>query len=66
MTTRRRSATSAGLRRDLLDAVAHLLAQARSALFITGPGLSADSGLLHYRGIPGLAQLNRRGVAVRL
>ncbi len=56
MTTRRRSATSAGLRRDLLDAVAHLLAQARSALIITGPGLSADSGVVHYRGIPGLVR----------
>ncbi|HEY0988063.1 MAG TPA: Sir2 family NAD-dependent protein deacetylase [Kofleriaceae bacterium] len=31
-----------------------LLTQARSALFITGPGLSADSGLTHYRGLPGL------------
>lgn len=57
MTTRRsRSTTSTGLRRDLLDAVANLLAQARSALFITGSGLSADSGIVHYRGIPGLAR----------
>ncbi|MDQ3337596.1 MAG: NAD-dependent protein deacylase [Myxococcota bacterium] len=38
----------------MLDAVANLLTQARSALFITGPGLSADSDLPHYRGIPGL------------
>lgn len=57
MTTRRsKSTTSTGLRRDLLDAVAILLAQARSALFITGPGLSADSGIQHYRGIAGLVR----------
>lgn len=34
--------------------MATLLTQARSALFITGPGLSLESGLPHYRGIPGL------------
>jgi NAD-dependent deacetylase len=38
----------------MLDAVASLLRQARSALFITGSGLSAESALPHYRGIPGL------------
>jgi NAD-dependent deacetylase len=38
----------------MLDAVASLLRQARSALFITGAELSAESGLPHYRGIPGL------------
>jgi NAD-dependent protein deacetylase/lipoamidase len=43
-----------GLRRDLLDAVGILLTQARSVLFITGPGLSSDSGLTNYRGLPGL------------
>ncbi|MBA2538721.1 MAG: NAD-dependent protein deacylase [Deltaproteobacteria bacterium] len=43
-----------GLRRDLVDAVGALLGQARSALFITGPALSADSGLPHFRGVPGL------------
>jgi NAD-dependent deacetylase len=48
--------TRAGLRRDLVDAVGVLLTQARSALFITGPALSADSGLTHYRGIPGLSR----------
>jgi NAD-dependent deacetylase len=42
------------LRRDLLDAVGALLTQARSALFITGPALTIDSGLVCYRGIPGL------------
>ena len=50
------SITRAGLRRDLVDAVGVILTQARSALFITGPGLSADSGLTHYRGIPGLSR----------
>ncbi|MBA3539372.1 MAG: NAD-dependent protein deacylase [Deltaproteobacteria bacterium] len=56
MTSSRRakSTTHAGLRRDMLDAVALLLTQARSALFITGPNLSADSGLPQYRGIAGL------------
>jgi NAD-dependent deacetylase len=53
---RQGSITRAGLRRDLVDAVGVLLTQARSALFVTGPGLSADSGLTHYRGIPGLVR----------
>jgi len=43
----------------MLDAVANLLTQARSALFITGSGLSADSDLPHYRGIPGLLRRNK-------
>ena len=51
---RAKSTTRGGLRRDLIDAVGVLMTQARSALFITGPGLSADSGLAHYRGLPGL------------
>lgn len=37
-----------------LGAVAHLLSRARSVLFITGAGLSADSGLPTYRGVGGL------------
>lgn len=37
-----------------LDAVAEHLQQARSALFITGAGISADSGLPTYRGVGGL------------
>jgi NAD-dependent deacetylase len=37
-----------------VDAVAGALARARSALFITGAGISADSGLPTYRGIGGL------------
>ncbi|HEY0479660.1 MAG TPA: Sir2 family NAD-dependent protein deacetylase [Kofleriaceae bacterium] len=54
--TRARSSTRAGLRRELVDAVGALLAQAQSALFITGPGLNIESGLPHYRGIPGLVR----------
>lgn len=38
----------------MLDEVAELLAQARSVLFITGAGISADSGLPTYRGVGGL------------
>ncbi len=43
-----------GLRRELVDTVGVLLAQARSALFITGSGLTADAGLPVYRGMPGV------------
>lgn len=39
-----------------LDEIAALLRQARSVLFITGAGVSADSGLPTYRGIGGLYQ----------
>lgn len=42
------------LDRALVEQVAGLLASARSALFITGAGMSADSGLPTYRGIGGL------------
>jgi NAD-dependent protein deacetylase/lipoamidase len=52
--THSRTTTRARVRRELVDAVGVLLTQARSALFITGPGLSAESGLEHYRGISGL------------
>jgi NAD-dependent deacetylase len=53
--TRAKGGTShGGSKRELLDAVAVLLRKAKSALFITGPGVSADSGLSHYRGIAGL------------
>ena len=38
----------------VLDAVAEQLRNARSALFITGAGISADSGLPTYRGVGGL------------
>ncbi|HTV22481.1 MAG TPA: NAD-dependent deacylase [Polyangiaceae bacterium] len=40
--------------RRSLDRVASLLASARRVLFITGAGLSADSGLPTYRGLGGL------------
>jgi NAD-dependent deacetylase len=46
--------TGATLRRDLVDAVAELLVRAKRALFITGAGMSADSGLPTYRGVGGL------------
>jgi NAD-dependent deacetylase len=39
---------------DVLDRVQQVFARARSALFITGAGISADSGLPTYRGIGGL------------
>ncbi len=56
MTQPRRTKTSthAGLRRELLDATGVLLSQARSALFITGPALTVESGLPCFRGIAGL------------
>jgi len=45
-----------GLQPDLVDAVGSLIVQARSALFITGAGMSAESGLSVYRGIAGLVR----------
>ena len=39
---------------QVLDAVARLIADAGRILFITGAGISADSGLPTYRGIGGL------------
>jgi len=42
------------LPRDVIATVAAVLAKAKSALFITGAGISADSGLPTYRGIGGL------------
>jgi NAD-dependent deacetylase len=53
---RARSSSRAGVERERLDAVGTLLTQVSSVLFITGPGLSLDSGLSHYRGIPGLTR----------
>ena len=43
--TKSTTARHVKLRRDLIDAVGVLLSQARSALFITGPALTMDSGL---------------------
>ena len=42
----------------VIDEIGGLLARARSALFITGAGVSADSGLPTYRGIGGLYDQN--------
>lgn len=39
---------------SMLDQVAGLLSKAESVLFITGAGISADSGLPTYRGVGGL------------
>lgn len=39
---------------EKLDQVASLLRKARSVLFVTGAGLSADSGMPTYRGVGGL------------
>lgn len=38
----------------MIEIIGQILAEARSALFITGAGISADSGLPTYRGIGGL------------
>lgn len=51
------SAVTAGS--DAIAAVAGVLGRARSALVITGPGLAADSQLVHYRGLPGLVRQSR-------
>src|SRR5215468_9070251 len=53
---RAKSSSRAGLEREKIDAVGTLLTQVSSALFITGPGLSLECGLPHYRGIPGLVR----------
>lgn len=52
--------------RAIVDEVAQLLAGASSALFITGAGISADSGLPTYRGIGGLyeEELTEDGVPI--
>ena len=39
---------------ETLDAIAQILKTSRSALFITGAGISADSGIPTYRGVGGL------------
>jgi len=39
---------------EIIDPIGRLLAASRSALLITGAGLSADSGLPTYRGVGGL------------
>jgi NAD-dependent deacetylase len=50
----------------VLDRVCKVFARARSVLFITGAGISADSGLPTYRGIGGLYEeaLTEEGFAI--
>ena len=51
---------------DTLDAVATLLGRAQRILFVTGAGISADSGLPTYRGIGGLYhdRLTEEGLSI--
>ncbi len=51
---------------ELIATVAAALAAARSALFITGAGISADSGLPTYRGVGGLysSGLTEEGIPI--
>lgn len=49
-----------------LDTVAELLADAERVLFITGAGISADSGLPTYRGIGGLYDGNETDEGLRI
>ena len=53
---------------SLLDDVAALLRRAPRTLFITGAGISADSGLPTYRGIGGLydARLTEEGIPIEV
>jgi NAD-dependent deacetylase len=50
----------------VLDRVSEVFARATSALFITGAGISADSGLPTYRGIGGLYEdaTTEEGIAI--
>lgn len=50
----------------LLDAVAAELRHARRVLFITGAGISADSGLPTYRGVGGLYNGNTTAEGLRI
>jgi NAD-dependent deacetylase len=43
---------------EAIDRIVEILARSRSLLFITGAGVSADSGLPTYRGIGGLYNAN--------
>ena len=42
------------MKQDQITEIAHALRRSRSVLFVTGAGISADSGLPTYRGIGGL------------
>ncbi|HRY43241.1 MAG TPA: NAD-dependent deacylase [Thermoanaerobaculia bacterium] len=48
------AATAAAPDPAAVDAAARILRRARSVLFVTGAGISADSGLPTYRGVGGL------------
>lgn len=50
----------------ILSTVANCILQAESILFITGAGLSADSGLPTYRGVGGLFEgvLTQEGIPI--
>jgi NAD-dependent deacetylase len=50
----------------VLDSVAQVFERARSVLFVTGAGISADSGLPTYRGIGGLYEtaITEEGFAI--
>lgn len=45
-------------RQQAIDSVVEILKECRSILFITGAGISADSGLPTYRGVGGLYEEN--------
>ena len=49
-----------------IDTLVHILRKARSLLFITGAGVSAESGIPTYRGIGGLYNVDTTddGVAI--
>ena len=51
---------------DTIDAVVRILKQTKSILFVTGAGLSADSGIPTYRGIGGLydIELTEEGLPI--
>ena len=51
---------------EKLDAVVELLRNATRVLFITGAGISADSGLPTYRGLGGLYNQNRTAEGYRI
>lgn len=62
----RRDFVMTDLHSATLDTVAQHLASARRVLFITGAGISADSGLPTYRGIGGLYNGNLTEEGIRI
>lgn len=61
-----KSAENTAGERELISRLAGMLKKCKSILFITGAGISADSGLPTYRGIGGLydGQLTEDGITV--